>query len=431
MKKLFALFVGALLSFWAIGSLAQAGTASLAIAQTPSVSQGKAQSSLVIIGGSLRYDNAEVFNKMIDLAGGSGAKVCVFPTASSKPQKYGQQAVDAFKKYGANAVFIPVAVKNLDVDYKVAVNDSALIQQVRDCTGVYFIGGDQARITQALYTEAGDRTPILNAVWEVFDRGGMISGSSAGAAIMSETMFKNEIDVLTTLKQGVKEGENIDKGLGFIGPDVFIDQHFLTRGRFARALVTMQKKNYKLGIGVDENTALVVSPGTGDVEVIGYKGALVLDLAKATSNPAIGKFNLQNAKLTYLDRGDKFNFKTSTVTPSPEKLGDTKVDTNDPTYEPYFTEEIFTADILGNTAVVDVMANLIDNSHKEAIGLAFSEAADTVEPDLGFQFRFKKEADSIGYYTGLFGGEDYSVENIYVDVTPIKMNAPLYQTMAS
>lgn len=419
MKKRLALFLSACLCFLAVSVLPlHPGNASQVTSQTP---------SLVIIGGSLRYDNAEVFNKMLALAGGQGAKIAVFPTASSSPLKNGQQAVDAFKRYGANAILIPVALKNIEVDYREAVKDAKLIAQVKDCTGIYFIGGDQARITQALYTESGDRTPMLDAIWDVFNQGGMIGGSSAGAAIMSTTMFKNEIDVLTTLKQGVKEGDNIDKGLGFIGSDVFIDQHFLTRGRFARALVTMKTKNYKLGIGVDENTALVVNPGSGDVEVIGYKGALVLDLAEATSQPEMKDFNLQDVKLTYLDRGDQFNFKTKTVTLHPDKQNGLKVDTNDPSYEPYFTREIFTADILGNTAVVDVMSNLIDNSHKEAMGLAFSETTDATEPALGFEFKFRKAKDSIGYYTGAFGGEDYSVENIHLDITPIKMNQPLYQ----
>ncbi|MBW4657821.1 MAG: cyanophycinase [Drouetiella hepatica Uher 2000/2452] len=385
--------------------------------------------SLVIIGGSLRYDNAEVFNKMIELAGGAGAKIAVFPTASSSPVKNGQQTVDAFKRYGADAILMPIALKNIDVDYKVAVNDPVLIAQVKSADGIYFIGGDQARITQALYTETGDRTPMLDAIWEVLNRGGMIGGSSAGAAIMSTTMFKNSVDVLSTMKVGVKEGGSIDKGLGFIGSEVFVDQHFLTRGRFARALVAMQAKGYKLGIGVDENTALVVFPTTGTVDVIGYKGALVLDLAETTTDVAVPQFNLRNAKLTYLDRGDQFNLKTKTVTLHPDKLNDVKVDTNDPKYEPYFTEELFAADILENTAVVDLMANLIDNSHKEAIGLAFTQAVDVPEPDLGFEFKFYKQSDSLGYYTGTFGGEDYSVENVHLDITPIQMGQPLYKKL--
>lgn len=418
MKKLLVLFLGACLLLVGLEFLPQIG-----FAQTPM------QPSLVIIGGALRYDNAEIFNRMIELSGGAGSTICVFPTASGSPEKNGQRTVDAFNAFGANAIFIPVAVKNLDVDYTEAVKDPNLVQQVRNCTGIYFIGGDQGRITQALYTEAGDRTPMLDAIWDVFNKGGMIGGSSAGAAIMSTTMFKDAVDVLSTMKLGVEEGTNIDRGLGFIGPDVFIDQHFLTRGRFARSLVAMLKKEYQLGIGVDENTALVVTPANGSVEVIGYKGAMVLDLTEATTDPEISDFNLRNAKLTYLDRGDRYNFMSNTVTPSQAKLDDLTVDPNDPEYEPYYTEDVFTGNILENTAVVDLMAYLIDNVNKEAIGLAFSEASDVVKPDLGFKFRFYVSDDSIGYYTGAFGGEDYTVENIHLDVSPIQMSDPLYQPL--
>ncbi len=420
MKKLLAIFLATCLLLLGLELLPRAG-----------LSQIPAQPSLVIIGGALRYDNAEVFNRMIQLSGGEGANICVFPTASGSPEKNGQRSVDAFKAFGANPIFIPVAVKNLDVDYSEAVKDPALVQQVKNCTGIYFIGGDQGRITQALYSPTGERTPMLDAIWEVFNKGGMIGGSSAGAAIMSTTMFKDAVDVLSTMKLGVEEGSSIDRGLGFIGSDVFIDQHFLTRGRFARALVAMLQKGYKLGIGVDENTALVVTPADGNVEVIGYKGAMVLDLAEAVTDSKIAEFNLQNAKLTYLDRGDRYNFVSRTVTPSQTKLDDLTVDPNDPDYEPYNIEAVFTADILENTAVLDLMAYLIDSVNKEAIGLAFSEADGIVKPDLGFKFRFYIREDSIGYYTGAFGGEDYTVENIHLDITPIEMTTPLYQPITA
>jgi cyanophycinase len=66
--------------------------------------------------------------------------------------------------------------------------------------------------------------------------------------------------VFATLRGGVTEGEEIAPGLGFIGDDVFVDQHFLVRGRFARMIPAMLKKGYKYGLGIDENTAMVVDP---------------------------------------------------------------------------------------------------------------------------------------------------------------------------
>ncbi len=399
---------------------------SAAQATSPPLEKQAQKPSLVIIGGALRYDNAEVLNKIIELAGGKGAKIVVFPTASGNPQKNGGYAVEAFKKYGADPIFMPVALRRIDVDYKVAVRDPALINQVKSATGVYFIGGDQARITQALYTEDGKNTPMLDAIWEVYRKGGVIAGSSAGAAIMSTTMFKDAMDVLDVLKFGVPEGKVIDKGLGFIGPEVFVDQHFFTRGRFARALVAMRQKGYKLGLGVDENTAVVVTDRT-QAEVIGYKGALLLDLSAATSNAAMREFNLKNAKLTYLDRGDQVNLKTKEVTPSPAKLADTKVEPNNPEYKPYFETDAYYPDILANTELVDLMSNFIDNKQKEVTGLAFTKAPDSKNNELGFEFKFTKGADSLGYFTGALGGEDYTVLNIYAEVNPIRVTDKLYE----
>lgn len=380
--------------------------------------------TLVIIGGGLRYNNQEIFGKIIELSGGEGAKIAVFPTASSKPEKYGGYAMDSFTRYGANPLFVPVAVKNIDIDYQSAVYDKELIQKVRNCTGIYFTGGSQERITQALYTEDGENTPMLDAIWDVYTNGGVIAGTSAGAAIMSTTMIRDAVDVLNVLKFGVEEGKEIDRGLGFIGEDIFIDQHFFTRGRFARALYVMAEKEYQMGIGVDENTALIVHGN--DVEVVGYKGAMIMVLSMATQDPELSEFNLKDVKLTYLDRGDKFNLETKKVTIHPYKLEGIKVNPNAQDFAPYYDADKFYPDILANTAIVDLMFNFIDNDQKEAVGLAFTTMDSSAKRNLGFEFKFRKGPDSIGYYTGAFGAEDYTVINIYLDITPIKMAEPLY-----
>jgi len=386
-----------------------------------------ANSALVIIGGNLRLDNEAIFKKIIDLGGGKGAKVAIMPTAASRPKKAGGLVVDTFNKYGANSYLVPIGVRKdrIDnIDYKEAVNDPKYIQMIKDANVVYFIGGDQARITKALYTEDGKNTPLLDAIWSKYRTGGVVGGSSAGAAIMSTTMFRDAQNVLKVLKEGVKPGDSIDKGIGFIGSDIFVDQHFLVRGRFARSLVVMRDKNYKMGIGVDENTAVVIKGK--EAEVIGYKGAVIMDLSEATSNSSIPEFNIKNVKLSYLDQGDKFDFGTKIVTPSSQKVGDLKIDPNDPKFDPYFEGDKFFGDILANTALYDLMSNLIDNKQKEVIGVAFNKAPDAKDKELGFEFKFRKGKDSLGYYTGAFGGEDYTVMNIYLDVVPVKVVDKIY-----
>ncbi len=372
--------------------------------------------SLVIVGGALRADNAAVWERIVQQAGGKGARIAVFASASANPEGAAKFNMGLLNKYGANAFFIPVAVKLAGTDYLAAADDPKLAEAVRGAGGAYFAGGDQGRITRALRRADGSNSLVLDALWDMYRRGGVIAGSSAGAAIMSSTMFDEPKTVLTTLKQGVAEGHEIAPGLGFIGDDVFIDQHLLVRGRFARMLPAMLKKGYKLGLGIDENTAMVVGP-TREVEVIGYKGALLIDLAAASTEP--GAFNLSNAKVSYLDSGDRFNIATGVFTPSAEKA-DGKLDPA----KPYYREPLFNADILGNTTVVDLMGKLIDSDQPEAIGLTLGSPR-SVQPDLGFEFRFSRARDSIGYMSA--SSEAYSVYNVRLDIRPIQIRLPLYE----
>lgn len=372
--------------------------------------------SLVIIGGNLRPANGPVWERIIQLAGGKGARIAVFASASGMPEQSGKSLVGRLDSYGAKAFFVPVAVKLSGSDYRAAADDPGLAEAVRGANGAFFAGGDQSRITRALRHEDGSNTRVLDALWEMYRGGGVIAGSSAGAAIMSSTMFGRPKAVLATLKLGVAEGQEITDGLGFIGDDVFIDQHLLVRGRFARMLPAMLKKGYKLGLGIDEDTAMVVLPSR-DVEVIGYKGALVLDLADATVHE--GAFNVTNVRVSYLDNGDRFNIVTHEYTPSDDKA-DGKLDPS----RPYYREPLFTADILGNSTVVDLMSKLIDSDQPDAIGITLG-SPNGVQPDLGFEFRFTRTDDSVGYQSASM--ETYSIYNMRLDIRPILIRRPLYQ----
>lgn len=372
--------------------------------------------SLVIIGGALRADNAAVWERIVQLAGGRGAKIAVFPSASAYPEKAGKSIVERLDKYGANAFFVPVAVKLAGTDYQAMADDPQIASAVRAAGGAYFAGGDQERITRALKRPDGTNTLVLDALWDMYRGGGVIAGSSAGAAIMSSTMFGDPKPVLATLKLGVAEGHEITPGLGFIGDDVFVDQHLLVRGRFARMLPAMLKKGYKIGLGIDENTAMIVSPNR-DVEVVGYKGALLIDLANARAQD--GPLNVSNVRLSYLDNGDRFNIATRAFVPAPDK-SDGRIDPA----KPYYREPLFAADILGNSTVVDLMGKLIDSDQPDAIGLTLGSPQD-VQPDLGFEFKFSRTRDSVGYQSP--STDAYSVYNLRLDIRPIIIRRPLYE----
>ncbi|HEU4375473.1 MAG TPA: cyanophycinase, partial [Telluria sp.] len=194
---------------------------SIAQAAAPAAPKG----SLVIVGGALRANNAAVWGRIVSLAGGEGARIAVFASASANPEAAAKYNMDVLNQYGADAFFIPVAVKLAGTDYLAAADDPDLAAAVRQAGGAYFAGGDQARITRALRRPDGSNSLVLDALWDMYRGGGVIAGSSAGAAIMSSTMFDEPKTVLATLKQGVAEGHEIAPGLGFIGDDVFVDQH--------------------------------------------------------------------------------------------------------------------------------------------------------------------------------------------------------------
>lgn len=381
--------------------------------------------SLVIIGGALRSAESqiwerEIWERIVELAGGDEATIAVFPTASGSPLDSGQRAAATLEKAGANAFVVPLGLMNVDVDFRKLAVDPEMVEKVRNSTGIFFTGGDQKRITKALRTEDGENTPLLDAVWEVYRRGGVIAGTSAGAAVLSRVMFSDPDTVLSTLKQGVQFGKEIDEGLGFLDHAWFVEQHCLTRGRFARALVAMHSQGLKYGIGVDENTACVVRNGE-EVEIVGYKGAVVLDLSNASHDPDVKGFNLKNVRMTYLDHGDTFNLHTLAVTPAKEKQ-------DGPVPMPQGTElesepantHLF-PDILSNTRLVEVMGSLLRSRKVEAIGLAFDGIAARQEPTQGFEFRFYPGEDSAGWYGEVLSGTGFTASNIHLDVRPIEV----------
>jgi cyanophycinase len=382
----------------------------------------------VAIGGALKYDHAAVWTRLVQLSGGTGSRWVVIPAAAANPQATGWRLTDALERHGAQADLLPIAPRWSGTDVARAARDPLLIQRVRSARGVFFAGGAQEYIVDALQP-GGQRTPLLEAIWDVFRSGGVVAGTSAGAAIMSTTMFRDAMDVRRVLINGhLAEGREIDRGLGFVGPELFVDQHFLKRGRIGRILPVMVQAGYKLGLGIEEDTAAIVHGRT--VEVIGAKGVLLVDLGEATHDDGLGAFNLRNARLSYLDRGDRHDFASGVTTPSPQKLAGMVIDPNAPDFRPYNRRAAFHGDILGDSAIVNAMNHLIDNRESEAVGLALPPPGGAEGTTaLGFEFRLKRDAESRGWYTGAFGGEDYTVLGIRLDVTPVRMAQPMYQPL--
>ncbi len=238
----------------------------------------------------------------------AGGRILVFPTASSEPAEVGEETRTAFASHGFLVDVAPV-----HADRPEAAFDKAIIEQVRNAGSVYFTGGDQSNIFRTLIQNGRD-TPLLEAVRAIWRGGGLLAGSSAGAAIMSKTMILGGTS-LEAMAHGVADdpdapGVLIGAGLGFF-PHGLVDQHFIKRGRLARLMVAMAATKEPRGFGVDENTALIVD---GDrARVCGEYGVFFLNARRATVG--LDPVNIDEIRLSYLDDGDAIDLKSFTAIP--------------------------------------------------------------------------------------------------------------------
>jgi cyanophycinase len=405
---------------WAMACLAlMASATSFAQERNP------VKGSLVIMGGAIHPDTEDIWQRIVALAGGQGASIAVIAAAAANPESSAKRTIDVLERYGAKPFFVTAAPRLANRDFRKDADDSAIADRVEKAGGVFFNGGDQSRITQTLVRADGSETALLKAITRVYERGGVLAGTSAGAAIMSRTMFYEPPDVLRVLQDGLKPGSDIAPGLGFIGDDIFVDQHVLARGRFARMLPAMVAAKVNYGIGVDENTAIVVT-AKRDAEVLGASGVIVVDTRKASIDKSEKRFNIKGARLTYLERGDRIDLATKAITPSPFKAAGSVLSHRDTNFKPEFDEPRWYADVLGKNILIEVLCNLVDSKIERAIGLALPTPAHA-NRKLGFEFTFRKGEDTRGFLRIEKGRAHYSVRDVELDVRPIEVSEPLYR----
>jgi len=386
-----------------------------------------AQGISVSIGGALKDDNAEVWSRLVQLAGGPGARFAVFATASVEPERAAAGIVANLQRHGAVAEAVPVAPMLAGIDRQAAVRDPRWLDLVARSQGVFFSGGAQARLLDTLQP-GGRATPLLQAVHELFRRGGVVAGTSSGAAVMSEIVFRDANDVLAVMKGRLRDGVEFDRGFGFLPAGVVIDQHFIKRGRIGRLLPLMVAKGLPLGIGVDENSAVIVRDSV--VEAIGARGALVADLNGASHDATLGAFNLHGALLSWLDRGDRFDLRSRVLTPSAARLAGSRLDAGAPGFKGHFSGDMFHLDLLADDTLLTAMSQLVDSGESQALGLALSArpAADDPRPDLGFEWRLYKDADTVGWTgAGNEAGDRYTLHRLRLDINPVSVKRPLYE----
>jgi cyanophycinase len=240
--------------------LSAALTAATTLAQpingTNTTYVGPENGHLVIVGGNLQSDS--IWQKIIDLAGGVDAPLVVIPTAGGEPTYSANfSSAVSLRRLGA---------KNVTVlhTYDPAVADTdEFIAPLLEAKGVFYGGGRQWRLVDAY---AGTKTE--RAVQAVLDRGGVVSGSSAGASIQGSFLARGD-----TANNQVMIGDHT-VGFGYL-KNTAIDQHFLVRNRQFDLFDILKVYPELLGIAIDEDTALVVNKN--DAEVFGSTYAAFYD----------------------------------------------------------------------------------------------------------------------------------------------------------
>jgi cyanophycinase len=217
---------------------------------------------LVLNGGGAKP--ADVMEKFVELAGGPEALIVVFPTASAE-EDTGEYYQDLFSEYGCKNVAVAEVRSAVDA----ASEDIA--ELVLRANGIFFAGGDQRRITQALLG-----TPVGEAVTQAFARGAVVGGTSAGTACQSRLMITGDGDF------NVITADNVElwQGLGLF-QGVIVDQHFVARQRYNRLISVVLEHPDLLGVGVDEETAVWVRPD-GTFKVLGNGWVVVFDASSST-----------------------------------------------------------------------------------------------------------------------------------------------------
>ena len=226
-----------------------------------------ARGTLIIIGGheERSKDSDRTILKEVARRAVDNEPLVILTVASTSHPELGDEYAKIFSDLGVrNPRVLPLRSRE-------EATHPDVVKQLGDAAVVFFTGGDQLRITSQL----GD-TPVYKCLHELYRRGATIAGTSAGAAVMSETMLVggrgDESPEISALRMA--------PGLGLLEQAV-VDSHFAERGRFGRLLGAVAQNPANLGLGLDEDTGIVVERGQ-TFRVIGSGGVYVFDAASVT-----------------------------------------------------------------------------------------------------------------------------------------------------
>ncbi|ACK73309.1 cyanophycinase [Gloeothece citriformis PCC 7424] len=222
---------------------------------------------LIIIGGAEdKEGDCKILREFIRRSGGIDAKIVIMTVATELPREVGDDYIRTFERLGVEDVRVADTVVREDADSR------SILEALERATGVFFTGGDQARIVEVLKD-----TQIHKTLQKRYQEGLIVGGTSAGASMMSDKMIL-EGDSETYPRIEIVD---LDSGMDFLS-EVIIDQHFAQRGRLGRLLAAVARHPQLIGIGIDENTGIIVEDH--QFQVIGEGSCTVVDLKSASHN---------------------------------------------------------------------------------------------------------------------------------------------------
>lgn len=224
---------------------------------------------LVIVGGAEdRLKDKVILHRFLSLCGGENANILVLTAASADQSAAWQGYEKVFREMGATRT------SHLPIHTLEDANSPDTLNQILSADGIFMSGGDQRRLMERLLN-----TESARAMHTAFHlRRCCIGGTSAGAAVMSHIMLAEG----STPALPKKDAAVLDEGLGFV-PNAIIDQHFSERRRLGRLMSVLAQRPDLLGVGIDEDTALIIERGTG-VEVVGNGTVTLIDGRRMRSN---------------------------------------------------------------------------------------------------------------------------------------------------
>jgi cyanophycinase len=256
---------------------------------------GPPRGSLVIVGGAMQ--DPAIRERFLELAGGPDAPIVVIPTAGGGDE-YDEwnSGLQGWKRAGATDLTVLHTTDRAEAD------TDAFVEPLRRARGVWFNGGRQWRLADSYLN-----TKTYDELWNVLGRGGVIGGSSAGATIQGEYLARGDTSGNTIMMGDHTEGMGFLKGTA-------IDQHVLMRNRQFDLVKIIEQRPELLGIGLDENTAIVVR---GDeFEVIGQGYVLIHDAnAWVEGGPAGADGPAgEGGSFYFLAPGDQFDMRSREAT---------------------------------------------------------------------------------------------------------------------